>query len=292
MTAGRPDLRAGATLLAWLAFLLATILGLHALGGTLAPPPLTEPGELNGWAQAREPAEAAFALLRLVALGTAWYLLLATMASTLARLSRVPAAVRAADMLAVPAVRRFVNAAAGVSVAAATLTTGAAMASPGTDRQQYPATEALAVQTETGTDPANQPPPGALAEPTGTGTPGGAGAGEPTSEPTSEPTDHRPDEEIPELPTLRRLPDDQREPPQDPQPVQWQVQPGQHFWAVAEKVLASAWQRAPSDAEIDPYWRHLVETNRPILRDPANPDLLYPGQVLTVPPPPPPASPA
>ncbi|HUP70272.1 MAG TPA: hypothetical protein VM142_10715 [Acidimicrobiales bacterium] len=275
MTAGRPDLRAGATLLAWLAFLIATILGLHALGGALAPPPLTDPGELTGWAEAREPAEAAFALLRLVALGTAWYLLLATMASALARLSRVPAAVRAADMLAVPAVRRLVSAAAGVSVAAATLTTGAAMASAGTDRLRYPAMEALAVLTGTGTDPADLP--------TGTGTPSNAGAGEPT--------DHRLDEEILEPPTLRRLPDHQPEPPpQDPQPVQWQVQPGQHFWAVAEKVLASAWQRAPSDAEIDPYWRHLVETNRSILRDPTNPDLLYPGQVLTVPPPPPPGS--
>ncbi|PLS75238.1 MAG: hypothetical protein CYG61_08380, partial [Actinobacteria bacterium] len=43
-------------------------------------------------------------------------------------------------------------------------------------------------------------------------------------------------------------------------------------------------QRAPSDAEVDAYWRRLVDANRAILRDPANPDLLYPGQVLTVPP--------
>jgi hypothetical protein len=31
-------------------------------------------------------------------------------------------------------------------------------------------------------------------------------------------------------------------------------------------------------------WRRLVEVNRPRLVDPANPDLLYPGQVLVLPP--------
>lgn len=67
----------------------------------------------------------------------------------------------------------------------------------------------------------------------------------------------------------------------------WEVQPGQHFWAVAEQVLAQAWSRAAADDEVDRYWRPLVEANRSVLRDRDNPDLLYPGQVLTVPPPPP-----
>ncbi|MGH9181989.1 MAG: hypothetical protein ACRDY5_09775, partial [Acidimicrobiales bacterium] len=76
-------------------------------------------------------------------------------------------------------------------------------------------------------------------------------------------------------------------PPVPPAPRTWTVAPGQHFWAVAEMVLTEAWSRAPSDREMDPYWRTLIETNRLVLRDPANPDLLYPDQVLMIPPPPP-----
>jgi flagella basal body P-ring formation protein FlgA len=54
-----------------------------------------------------------------------------------------------------------------------------------------------------------------------------------------------------------------------------------------EEVLRTAWDRAPDDGETDPYWRVLVEVNRDVLADPENADLLFPGQVLEVPPPPP-----
>ncbi len=64
------------------------------------------------------------------------------------------------------------------------------------------------------------------------------------------------------------------------------MRPGDHFWTVAERVLADAWGRQPTDIELLPYWRAVVETNRSRLADPANPDLLFPGQTLTVPPPP------
>jgi len=69
---------------------------------------------------------------------------------------------------------------------------------------------------------------------------------------------------------------------------EWTVRPGDHLWGVAERSLAGAWGRPPTDAEVDPYWSALVDANRPGLRDPANPDLVFPGQVLVVPPPPPP----
>jgi len=62
--------------------------------------------------------------------------------------------------------------------------------------------------------------------------------------------------------------------------------PGECFWSIAEDVLAAAWGRAPSDAEIVPYWRVLIEANRATLADTANEDLIFPGQVFTVPPPP------
>ena len=71
-----------------------------------------------------------------------------------------------------------------------------------------------------------------------------------------------------------------------PAPTTWTVAPGESLWTIAEELLADAWQRAPSDGEVDPYWRTLVERNRGRLVDPGDADLIHPGQVLEVPPPP------
>ncbi len=66
---------------------------------------------------------------------------------------------------------------------------------------------------------------------------------------------------------------------------------GDHFWRIAEHTLAMTWGRRPTSAEIDHYWRLLVATNRPHLPDPRNPDLMFVGQVLELPPvPSPPAA--
>lgn len=261
--------RVGGTagLVVWMAFLAGTVVGLHAIGGGLAPPPLSDPGGLGDWLEGRQPAEAAFAVLRLVALALAWYLSGATVVATLARLSGTPALIRAADLLTIPAVRRIVNAAAGVSIAAATFSGAAGIAAAADKAPPAAGGEVMTLlPDEDGGQPASLPVMTRLADQH-------AGPGEPPP------------------PTLRRLPDEPAPgaaTPSDavPPAVRWEVKPGQHFWAVAEEVLAAAWQRAPSDAEIDPYWRQVVEANRAILRDPANPDLLYPGQILTVPPPP------
>jgi DNA-binding SARP family transcriptional activator len=67
----------------------------------------------------------------------------------------------------------------------------------------------------------------------------------------------------------------------------WAVERGDHFWAIAETTLVDAWGRAPTDAEIDPYWRQLVAANRDALLPPGDPDVIYPGQQFVVPPPPP-----
>ena len=66
----------------------------------------------------------------------------------------------------------------------------------------------------------------------------------------------------------------------------WTVRPGDHLWRVAERTLAETWGRPASDAEVAPYWRQVVEANRSVLSDPGNPDLVFPGQQLTIPEPP------
>jgi nucleoid-associated protein YgaU len=69
-------------------------------------------------------------------------------------------------------------------------------------------------------------------------------------------------------------------------PDTWDVRKGDHFWGIAEATLADAWGRQPTDAEIVPFWRELVEANTDRLLPPGDPDLIYPGQQFTVPPPP------
>lgn len=57
------------------------------------------------------------------------------------------------------------------------------------------------------------------------------------------------------------------------------VQPGEHFWGIAERTVAEG------DLEIGvtEYWQRLIDLNRAGLVDPDNPDLIFSGQVLILP---------
>lgn len=84
--------------------------------------------------------------------------------------------------------------------------------------------------------------------------------------------------------TMRELPS----PAEEVAPVEtsgrtWTVRPGECFWSIAEEVLTPTLGRQPTVAEVVPYWRHLVDANRAALADRENPDLVFPGQVFTVP---------
>lgn len=63
----------------------------------------------------------------------------------------------------------------------------------------------------------------------------------------------------------------------------WVLEPGEHLWHVAESVVTDDLGRTPTEAEVAVYWTLLIETNRPMLVDPDNPDLVFAGQVLTLP---------
>lgn len=63
----------------------------------------------------------------------------------------------------------------------------------------------------------------------------------------------------------------------------YQVQRGDHLWSIAEDVLKQRTGRAiVPDHEIAPFWRSLIDTNKDSLRS-GNPDLIYPGEMLTIP---------
>lgn len=233
----------------WLGTLAGLLVALSRLdGGVLAPPAVRAPETWGDWVSARGPVEVAFALLRLVVVVLAWYLAGSTTIGLVARLLRLTPLVTAADLLTVPAVRRLLQGALGVGLATAALVA----VRPGPRSVPAPAVvRAAAVST-------------------------GAPA-----------VMRQLDPDEPGRATMRRLPDD-APPPSSPAPNQaWRVEPGDHFWSMAEQTLTRAWGRAPTDGEVVPYWRAVIEANRASLADRGNPDLLYPGQLLTVPPPPP-----
>jgi len=58
---------------------------------------------------------------------------------------------------------------------------------------------------------------------------------------------------------------------------------GDHFWAIAGRVLGRRLDRPPSASEVAAYWRRLIDANRDRLVHRGNPDLIYPGQVLVLP---------
>jgi len=280
-------------LAAWLAFVLSVLVVLHAVGGRLAPPPLSGLEDARAWLEQRQPADVVFAVLRLLALALGWYLLAVTIASVVARLLRLAAVITVVDVVTVPKVRRLVNAAVGLSVVA----TG------------YPGLAAAAESAPPAVEIMRRLPDDAP------GAPGAFAPPEPASAPTTITMHRLPDEPGDELPASpspqprstqvtavapkvttgepsprAAAPTPPTAPPTPPAlgpvPGSWTVRPGDHFWAVADQVLSRTWGRPPTDTEVGPYWRTLVEANRSRLPDPANPDLLFPGHSLTVPPPP------
>jgi nucleoid-associated protein YgaU len=66
-------------------------------------------------------------------------------------------------------------------------------------------------------------------------------------------------------------------------PTTWTVAAGEHFWSIAEAVVGRRTDRTPTTSEVARYWAELIEVNRPLLPDPSNPDLLYPGIALRLP---------
>lgn len=239
---------------AWILALVAIIWLLARLGsGSLSTPPLLDRSALQLWLDDRDAVTVAFAVVRLIGLVLAWYLLVVTVVGLAARLSRIPALVRLSDLATVPAVRRVLGAIAGVGLTASAASLMAASLLP----DQAPA------QAE------------------------GGDVGERVV------LERLPDgSEV----VLRRLPDDEgtatmrvegaaEQAP--PAAREWTTAPGDHFWHISEATLAEAWGRTPSEAETTPYWSQVVEANRPLLSDPGNPDLIFPGQVFRLPEPPP-----
>ena len=249
---GPGAVRRSLPLIAWVGALAGVLAAAVALGSSpaFAVPTSARPGELATWAAGRSPVEAAFALLRVVVMGLAAYLLVGTAVVVVAHVLRAGRPLAVVDVVTLRWTRHVVELALGASLVTVPLTPTHAGAA---DRWATTAGEVAPEASD------------------------GYGAG-PADAPVAGPaSQHGP-------PTMQRL-----DPPEQVAAASSEVVvgAGDHLWSVAERALAAAWGRAPADEEVAPFWEQVVEVNRARLADPANPDLLFVGQVVAVPAPPP-----
>lgn len=279
-----------APLLVWLTALLAGGLLLLRAGSAVPAPP-ADPARWGHWLASGDPLVTAFAGLRLVGLALCAYLLATTTLSLLAAMSGLPRLLRAVDVVTLPGVRALVRGALGMGVAASIA--WSAQVAPA--RAQTPTTTGAASGTAVmhllDTPPASTT--STLTAPTSAPRPSPTMSTTPTtvvapSPPTTDPPQGAPQPATaPPAPAGNPMARSTPVPLGAGEPGTWTIAPGDHLWRVAERTLAGAWERPPTDAETSAYLRDLIETNRDRLAVPGHPDLVYSGQVFALPPPPP-----
>ena len=256
MTTTPQDRARAGRALGWTALVLGAVIVLRAnAGGDLAAPPITSLAALGDWAERRDSATMAIALVRFAAELAGWYLLGLSVLYGLAHVLRWRGLSSLADALAAPGAARLVRSGLGVGLLASTAAGATAPADAAT--QAGPTTAVM--------QPVEQDEPGTawmVPDPSSTTTT--------TTTTTTVAVDETGDETSQPVQTK-------------PAPSTWTVSEGESFWTIAEDVLESALGRRPSDDEVDPFWRALIDTNRHRLADPDEPDIILPGQVFEVP---------
>src|SRR5258708_36482198 len=96
------QLRAGLVLAGWAIGLSVVIIAFGHGRGLFTGPPVGRPNELGHWLATRSPDMAFFAILRPAVVVLACYLLGSTVLSSLARITRSAALVRATDVFILP----------------------------------------------------------------------------------------------------------------------------------------------------------------------------------------------
>jgi len=265
------------------------VFALHRLGGVdgFAIPR----HDLARWLQQSTSEEVLLAGVRLAALVAAWWLLGSTVLYVAARVARLHGAARALGWATLPAVRRWVDRAATVSIVAATALGVGRPAAAGPPPTTSPAPPPVVVDVDH-RDPARVParPPSTVrtgqavdSSPAPTVPPTGATPPPPTTAPLVRPTAPPPFVAVaPAVPPAPATPA-----PAPTAGAMHAVTRGEHLWSIAAGQVARATGRPPADlspADVALYWLRVVELNRHRLHS-GNPNLVYPGEVVELPPP-------
>jgi hypothetical protein len=66
-------------------------------------------------------------------------------------------------------------------------------------------------------------------------------------------------------------------------PLVWLVRPGDHLWKIAGEHLQIVLGREPTEDEHAQYWLEVIDAARPVIRS-GDPDLIFPGEEIALPP--------
>jgi hypothetical protein len=218
--------------------------------------------DLRNWAETTPTEDALAAVVWLVALTCAIWVALTTLLYLTALVSRVPAFIRSVSWMTLPVIRRATEGAlAACLVTATTLPVPAAALSP--------------------------PPVVVVVDEDGTLLPPGITVPDAARVPPlpSLPVDQT--EQPPlriESPASTLIAGDDTGQVQDQRsdPVHVTVQTGDNLWSISRRQLTIEFGSPPGNEQIARYWRRVIEINRHSLIS-GNPDLIYPGEVLTMP---------
>jgi hypothetical protein len=217
------------------------------------------------WLRQSPPADVLAATLRLVALGGLCWLFASTVLYGFARVVRATRVINALGWCTLPAIRRVVDGALAVSlVTTGVVASGAGLAhaappppppttsttSPHVRSGRAHVLESFPPAPTSPSSPAQQQPP-------------------PASSPPDPPTPTPPPAPVPDAQAQRHV-----------------VVAGDNLWTIAAGEVARATGRSESeltDQEIARYWVELLTAARPGLRS-GNPNLIYPGEVVPLPP--------
>lgn len=236
------------------------------------------------------------ALVRLIALALASWLLVSTLAYTAALLTKLPEAIRALEWMTLASVQRLSQKAVRVSLAAGLVAPISAPLSAGAT----PSTRSFSDSDVVVIDEGTIIPPGASV-PDVPETPRAPTNGEgdrtdqapPTYVPTPSGTGESPspvgqartliEQAFLNDATTDRLVNMAGSFTQGLDAASFTVQRGDNLWDIAAAHLAKATGRSDlTDADIAPYWGKVVQENRNKIAS-SNPDIISPGEIITLP---------
>lgn len=252
---------------------------------------------LPTWIRVSPLEDVVTASLRLIALGLAYWLLASALLYALARASRLRGGVVAAGWVTLPTVRRVVDRAIAVAMVTSVSVAPAIRASAGPSPSPPPIT--IGIEEGGAILPPSADVPGSGPSPTDEGS---TQKGAPSPASGSTPGSSLPPP-IDSPPSLEADADSTREPSSEhrveaegdetssSEPAaevgrHHAVVPGDNLWDIAAAHLAQAHGIAGSElspAEIHAYWTRLIAANRDSLRS-GDPNLIYPGEVIQLPP--------
>ena len=238
--------------------------------GALATPPIESWAQFREWLGERSTAAAAIAALRAAGMVVALYVSTISLLSVIAEITSFAALGHIVRSLVPRSLRPLVGVALGAGVA----TAAASLAVPRTTAPTHIATLVVDAPSDATATMyfVSEPAPASTTAPTATPP---VATGNVNDVPPELIVDTTP----PPLPAPVAVPPA----PSVVAPRTWTIERGDHLWAVAHETLADSWHRSPTDAEVVPYWRELIERNRHRLVDPTNADYVLAGQVFELP---------